>query len=67
MHTLLCIRVSAHILRALDIVTDLTELSEWLVNAFNGEWLRIEDPVPMAGVDFDKREGAHTWPGFGSK
>lgn len=28
--------------------TDIeTELSTWLINAFNGEWLRTEHPVPL--------------------
>ncbi|PSN63368.1 putative dipeptidyl-aminopeptidase B [Corynespora cassiicola Philippines] len=27
------------------------KLSTWLVNAFNGEWLRIEKPVPKAQVE----------------
>lgn len=27
------------------------ELSTWLVNAFNGEWLRTEDPVPLKSVE----------------
>jgi hypothetical protein len=26
----------------------LTELTWWLTNAFNGEWLRIENVVPKA-------------------
>jgi hypothetical protein len=25
----------------------LTGLNNWLINAFNGEWLRTEDPAPM--------------------
>lgn len=28
-----------------------TELSDWLVNAFNGEWLKTEDPKPMAKIE----------------
>lgn len=27
------------------------ELSSWLINAFNGEWLRVENAVPKAQVD----------------
>lgn len=27
------------------------ELSNWLVNAFNGEWLRTENPVPASMID----------------
>ena len=27
-----------------------TGLSSWLVNAFNGEWLRTENAVPIANV-----------------
>lgn len=23
------------------------ELSNWLINAFNGEWYKTEDPVPV--------------------
>jgi hypothetical protein len=23
------------------------ELSKWLINAFNGEWYKTEDPVPI--------------------
>jgi hypothetical protein len=26
-----------------------TGLNYWLINAFNGEWLRTEDPVPVRG------------------
>ena len=26
------------------------ELNNWLINAFNGEWLRTEDAVPMEKV-----------------
>lgn len=25
----------------------LAELNNWLINAFNGEWLKITDPKPM--------------------
>lgn len=25
-------------------------LSSWLINAFNGEWLRTEDAVPMENI-----------------
>jgi hypothetical protein len=34
-------------------LTVLAELSEWLINAFNGEWLRIANPKPL--IDLDKR------------
>lgn len=29
-------------------VIPLSELSTWLINAFNGEWLRTDDPVPIS-------------------
>jgi dipeptidyl aminopeptidase len=29
------------------LTTRLAELTNWLVNAFNGEWLRTENPVPL--------------------
>jgi hypothetical protein len=29
------------------MLTKAAELSDWLVNAFNGEWLRTDKPVPM--------------------
>ncbi|KAK3704412.1 hypothetical protein LTR37_013835 [Vermiconidia calcicola] len=32
------------------------KLSDWLVNAFNGEWLRTEEPKPMA-LGFDGYSG----------
>jgi dipeptidyl aminopeptidase len=32
------------------------KLSSWLINAFNGEWLRIEHAVPKAQVDGKTRE-----------
>lgn len=25
----------------------IAELQSWLINAFNGEWLKIENPVPI--------------------
>lgn len=28
-----------------------TELRDWLINAFNGEWLRTESPMPKALID----------------
>ena len=34
----------------------LAELSDWLVNAFNGEWLRTEEPKPIA-LGFDGYSG----------
>lgn len=27
-----------------------TELNNWLINAFNGEWLRMEDAVPKEKI-----------------
>lgn len=30
-------------------------LNNWLVNAFNGEWLRTEDAVPLRSVDVSPR------------
>ncbi len=31
----------------MNLLTNLsTELNNWLINAFNGEWLRTEDAVP---------------------
>jgi hypothetical protein len=27
------------------------ELSKWLINAFNGEWLKTEDPAPIPKRD----------------
>ena len=23
------------------------ELSNWIINAFNGEWLKVDNPVPV--------------------
>jgi hypothetical protein len=34
-----------------EMLTDLVELSSWLINAFNGEWLKIEDAVPKAQIE----------------
>lgn len=31
----------------------LAELDNWLINAFNGEWLRTEDAVPMESIGAD--------------
>lgn len=28
-----------------------TELNNWLINAFNGEWLRADNPVPLAQIE----------------
>lgn len=30
-------------------------LNNWLINAFNGEWLRTEDPRPIKGGDRGRR------------
>ncbi|KAJ9669294.1 hypothetical protein H2201_000646 [Coniosporium apollinis] len=27
------------------------KLNNWLINAFNGEWLKTEDPIPLAQID----------------
>lgn len=32
-----------------------TGLNNWLINAFNGEWLRTEDAVPLRSVDVSPR------------
>ena len=37
--------------KMLDILTMSLELKNWLVNAFNGEWLRVENAVPKAQID----------------
>jgi dipeptidyl aminopeptidase len=29
----------------------MAELKWWLINAFNGEWLRVEHAVPKAQMD----------------
>ncbi len=29
----------------------ISELSNWLINAFNGEWLRTADAVPLTTID----------------
>lgn len=34
----------------------LVELKNWLVNAFNGEWLRIDNAVPKAQVEGKSKE-----------
>ena len=31
------------------------KLRDWLVNAFNGEWLKVDDPVPVVDLDGWKR------------
>jgi hypothetical protein len=31
------------------LLLNSTGLNYWLINAFNGEWLRTEDPVPIRG------------------
>jgi hypothetical protein len=28
-----------------------SELETWLINAFNGEWLKIENPKPLIDLD----------------
>jgi dipeptidyl aminopeptidase len=33
----------------------IAELTNWLVNAFNGEWLRTENPVPLLNIDGKKK------------
>jgi hypothetical protein len=37
------------------LLTCSTELSDWLVNAFNGEWLRMDKPTPNALGDVIQR------------
>jgi hypothetical protein len=37
-------------------LTCVAELSSWLINAFNGEWLRIDNPVPKTQIDGKPRE-----------
>ncbi|KAI9722607.1 MAG: hypothetical protein M1812_001538 [Candelaria pacifica] len=32
------------------------KLSNWLVNAFNGEWLRTADAIPLATIDVPSRQ-----------
>ena len=32
-------------------------LSNWLINAFNGEWLKTEDPIPAKGDGADSKRG----------
>jgi len=27
------------------------ELNNWLINAFNGEWLRTPNPTPLAQIE----------------
>ena len=29
---------------------NVTELNNWLINAFNGEWLRTEDATPKEKI-----------------
>lgn len=38
-------------------VIPLSELSTWLINAFNGEWLRTDDPVPISNDVVRERDG----------
>lgn len=33
------------------MLTSRVELNNWLINAFNGEWLKTEDPIPLAQID----------------
>ena len=33
------------------VANGILGLSNWLINAFNGEWLRTEHAVPKAQVD----------------
>lgn len=33
------------------LLTMGVELKWWLVNAFNGEWLRVENAVPKAQIE----------------
>lgn len=42
-------RFTSNLLNAL--ADFLIELSSWLINAFNGEWLRIDSPVPVVNVE----------------
>jgi len=39
------------------------ELENWLINAFNGNWLRTENPTPMIDLDMPaamkKKRNAH--------
>lgn len=30
-----------------ELIGDVSELNNWLINAFNGEWLRTEHAVPL--------------------
>ena len=39
--------VSAPYLQDVDSVTGL---NNWLINAFNGEWLRTEDAIPVERI-----------------
>lgn len=34
----------------------LTGLNNWLINAFNGEWLKTEHPVPIKVGDNGRRK-----------
>ena len=33
-------------------------MSSWLINAFNGEWLRMENPMPKVQIDGKEKEKA---------
>jgi hypothetical protein len=52
MRTTLYLIVSIRIRQTSDFVRasanlGYPELSKWLINAFNGEWYKTEDPVPI--------------------
>jgi hypothetical protein len=34
----------------------IAELNNWLISAFNGEWLRTQDPVPIKAGDSGRRK-----------
>jgi len=39
------------------VLTSVTELNNWLVNAFNGEWLKITNAKPIGHFEKSQHPG----------